>query len=255
MVNGYGPTECTVTCLRHDIVAGQPIAIGRPVPGAQAWVLDDQLRPVAPGQKGELCMSGAGLAFGYLNLPELTAEKFPDHPLAGRIYRTGDLVHAEPDGTLFYHGRIDSQVKVRGYRIELEAIETVLARCDGVREAACRVQGEGATQAITAHLVVADPMRPPQVEHLKSRLRAELPSYMVPAMFGLIDVLPRSAGGDEVERAFHSLTSEFNPLRFAGHPDASLVLRAREVTDVLAEAARALQNDYLRTEYARSLAD
>lgn len=195
MVNGYGPTECTVTCLRQDIVAGQPIAIGRPVPGARAWVLDDQLRPVAPGQQGELCMSGAGLALGYLNKPELTAEKFPDHPLAGRIYRTGDLVHAEPDGTLFYHGRIDSQVKVRGYRIELEAIETSLARCEGVLEAACRVQGEGPAQAIAAHLVVSDRMRPPQVERLKSSLRAELPSYMVPSMFGLIDVLPRSAGG------------------------------------------------------------
>ncbi|MEV6238315.1 amino acid adenylation domain-containing protein [Lentzea sp. NPDC051838] len=195
MVNGYGPTECTVTCLRHDIVAGQPIAIGRPVPGAQAWVLDDQLKPVSPGEQGELCMSGSGLAIGYLNQPELTASKFPDHPLAGRIYRTGDLVHAEPDGTLFYHGRIDSQVKVRGYRIELEAIETCLARCDGVREAACRVQGEGAAQAIAAHLVVEDPSRPPQVEALRSRLRAELPSYMVPALFGLIDDLPRSAGG------------------------------------------------------------
>ncbi len=195
MVNGYGPTECTVTCLRADVVAGQPIAVGRPVPGARAWVLDERLNPVAPGEKGELCMSGVGLAFGYLNLPELTAEKFPDHPQAGRIYRTGDLVHAEPDGTLFYHGRIDSQVKVRGYRIELEAIETVLARCEGVLEAACCVQGEGATQAIAAHLVVADRMRPPHVERLKSRLRAELPSYMVPGMFGLIDVLPRSAGG------------------------------------------------------------
>ncbi|WP_112261325.1 non-ribosomal peptide synthetase [Lentzea terrae] len=195
MVNGYGPTECTVTCLRQDIVAGQPIAIGHPVPGARAWVLDEQLRPVPPGQQGELCMSGIGLAIGYLNLPELTAEKFPDHPLVGRIYRTGDLVHAEPDGTLFYHGRIDSQVKVRGYRIELEAVETVLARCDGVREAACRVQGEGASQAIAAHLVVVDPTRPPHVESLRSRLRSELPSYMVPALFGLIDDLPRSAGG------------------------------------------------------------
>ncbi|MCP2244020.1 non-ribosomal peptide synthetase [Lentzea aerocolonigenes] len=224
MVNGYGPTECTVTCLRADIVAGQPIAVGRPVPGARAWVLDEQLRPVAPGEKGELCMSGVGLAFGYLNLPQLTAEKFPDHPLAGRIYRTGDLVHAEPDGTLFYHGRIDSQVKVRGYRIELEAIETVLARCEEVVEAACCVQGEGASQAIAAHLVVADRMRPPHVERLKSRLRAELPSYMVPALFGLIDVLPRSAGGKlkradlpvltMVERRRHSRgdTGRMNPV-------------------------------------------
>jgi non-ribosomal peptide synthetase-like protein len=195
MVNGYGPTECTVTCLRQDIVTGQPIAIGRAVPGMRAWVLDEQLTPVAPGQKGELCMSGVGLAVGYRNQPGLTAEKFPDHPVIGRIYRTGDLVHAEPDGTLFYHGRIDSQVKVRGYRIELEAIETCLARCEGVREAACRVQGEGAAQAIAAHIVPADPSRPPHVDGLKTRLRTQLPAYMVPTLFGLIDDLPRSAGG------------------------------------------------------------
>ncbi len=195
MVNGYGPTECTVTCLRQDIVAGQPIAVGHAVPGMRAWVLDEHLNPVAPGHKGELCMSGAGLALGYLNLPELSTEKFPDHPALGRLYRTGDLVHAEPDGTLFYHGRIDSQVKVRGYRIELEAIETCLARCDGVREAACRVQGEGAAQAIAAHIVPVDPMRPPHVAGLKARLHEELPAYMVPALYGVIKDLPRSAGG------------------------------------------------------------
>ncbi|MBP2328386.1 non-ribosomal peptide synthetase-like protein [Kibdelosporangium banguiense] len=195
MVNGYGPTECTVTCLRQDIVAGQPIAIGRAVPGMQAWVLDENLTPVAAGQRGELCMAGAGLAIGYHNQPGLSAEKFPDHPALGRIYRTGDLVHAEPDGTLFYHGRIDSQVKVRGYRIELEAIETSLARCDGVREAACRVQGDGPAQAIAAHIIPVDPMRPPPVDSLKTRLRTELPGYMVPALFGVIDDLPRSAGG------------------------------------------------------------
>ncbi|HEX8866923.1 MAG TPA: amino acid adenylation domain-containing protein, partial [Lentzea sp.] len=232
MVNGYGPTECTVTCLRADIVAGQPIAVGRPVPGALAWVLDEQLNPVEPGQKGELCMSGPGLAYGYLNLPELTAEKFPEHPLAGRIYRTGDLVHAEPDGTLFYHGRIDSQVKVRGYRIELEAIETVLARCEGVLEAACCVQGEGASQAIAAHLVVADRLRPPHVERLKSRLRAELPSYMVPALFGLIDALPRSTGG-KLKRA--SLPPLTLPERRRGGGGARLDPIEQAIADAVGE--------------------
>jgi non-ribosomal peptide synthetase-like protein len=195
MVNGYGPTECTVTCLRHDIVPGQPIAIGRAVPGMQAWVLDEQLRPAAPGTRGELCMTGAGLAIGYHNQPELTAQKFPRHPSLGRIYRTGDLVHAEPDGTLFYHGRIDSQVKLRGYRIELEAIESSLARCEGVREAACRVQGDGAAQLIAAHLVPADPACPPRVDVLRDHLRKVLPAYMVPAVYDLIAELPRSAGG------------------------------------------------------------
>ncbi|TCO47279.1 non-ribosomal peptide synthetase [Actinocrispum wychmicini] len=195
MVNGYGPTECTVTCLRADIVPGQSIAIGKPVPGMQAWVLDENLLPVAPGTHGELCMSGAGLAIGYHNQPELTATKFPQHPTLGRIYRTGDLVHAEPDGTLYYHGRIDSQVKLRGYRIELEAIESFLARCAGVREAACRVQGEGAAEVIAAHLVPVDATQPPSLDDIKQYLRKVLPAYMVPAVFGLIADLPRSAGG------------------------------------------------------------
>lgn len=195
MVNGYGPTECTVTCMRQDIVPGEPVAIGKAVPGMTAWAVDDKLQPVAPGEKGELCMGGPGLALGYLNQPELTAAKFVDHPKLGRIYRTGDLVHAEPDGTFFYHGRIDSQVKLRGYRIELEAIESVLARCPGIREAACRVQGEGAMEMLAAHVVPDDPKQPPHVEQLKDELRRALPTYMMPGAFGIIDDLPRTAGG------------------------------------------------------------
>ena len=195
MVNGYGPTECTVTCLRADIEPGKPIAVGKPVPGMRAWVLDEQLRPVKPGEKGELCMSGGGLALGYHRKPELTAEKFPRHPRLGRLYRTGDLVHAEPDGTLYYHGRIDSQVKLRGYRIELEAIEASLARIPGVREAACRVQGEGAGQVIAAHLVPDEPGKVPDSAAVKDQLRKVLPAYMIPAVFGEAATLPRSAGG------------------------------------------------------------
>ncbi|WP_070014551.1 non-ribosomal peptide synthetase [Streptomyces nanshensis] len=195
MVNGYGPTECTVTCVRHDVVAGRRIAIGRPVPGMEAWVLGPDLEPVEPGRPGELCMTGDGLALGYLNEPEKTADRFPQHHRLGRIYRTGDLVHREADGTLVHHGRIDSQVKLRGYRIELEAVEAHLARCPGVREAACRVQGEGQTQTLAAHVVPEDHTRPPRYEALREQLAGSLPSYMVPAQFGLLATLPRSAGG------------------------------------------------------------
>ncbi|GGP85762.1 non-ribosomal peptide synthetase [Streptomyces melanogenes] len=200
MVNGYGPTECTVTCVRHDVVPGERIAIGRPVPGMRAWVLDRNLEPVPRGERGELCMSGSGLALGYLGAPERTDESFLPHPRLGRIYRTGDLVHQEPDGTLVCHGRIDSQVKLRGYRIELEAVEAALARCPGVREAACRVQGEGAAQLLAAHIVPADASRPPESGVLAGLLREALPSYMVPARFGALDELPRDAGG-KVRRA------------------------------------------------------
>jgi hypothetical protein len=184
-----------VTCVRQDVVAGQEIAIGRPVPGMWAHVFDEHLAPVPPGEKGELCMGGAGLAIGYLNRPELTAVKFPEHPDFGRVYRTGDLVHQRADGTFVYHGRIDAQVKLRGYRIELEAIEAALAGCPGVREAACRVQGEGAAQALVAHVVPCDPARPPDPAALKDRLRGSVPAYMVPSLVGTIHVLPRNASG------------------------------------------------------------
>ncbi|MFN0112510.1 MAG: amino acid adenylation domain-containing protein, partial [Blastocatellia bacterium] len=124
--NGYGPTECTVTATRTTIREHEPITIGKPVPGLQAFVLNELMEEVADGERGELCLSGVGLARGYRNRPELTEQKFPTHltyPGFGRIYRTGDLVHRDENGNLHYHGRIDSQVKLRGYRIELEAIE------------------------------------------------------------------------------------------------------------------------------------
>jgi non-ribosomal peptide synthetase-like protein len=195
LVNDYGPTETTVTALRGRIMPGDAVTIGQPVPGMRAWVLDEALQEVADGEQGELCLGGVGLARGYRNQPELTAQKFPEHPHLGRIYRTGDLVHRDPSGNFFCHGRIDAQVKVRGYRIELEAIETRLVECDGVREAACGVQGDGAQKRLVAFIVAEDSERPPSFEHLKEQLRQVLPEYMVPTRYGLLDMLPTSVSG------------------------------------------------------------
>ncbi|MFD7026586.1 amino acid adenylation domain-containing protein [Streptomyces sp. NPDC059917] len=195
LVNGYGPTECSVTCVRQDVVPGEPIAIGRPVPGMEAWVLDAGLQPVAPGERGELCMSGSGLALGYLNRPELTAERFVEHPAHGRLYRTGDLVHQQPDGSLICHGRIDAQVKLRGHRIELEAVEASLARCPGVREVACRIQGDGPTQMLVAHIVAIDGTHPPDTRELTRQLTSLLPPPMVPTRYGFTRELPRGGSG------------------------------------------------------------
>ena len=124
--NGYGPTECTVTALRTWIRPGDDVSIGIPVPGISAWVLDDSLREVPDGETGELCLGGVALARGYHRRPELTAQRFPEHLTLGRIYRTGDLAHRAPDGVFYVHGRIDSQVKLRGHRVELEEIEACL---------------------------------------------------------------------------------------------------------------------------------
>jgi amino acid adenylation domain-containing protein len=195
MVNGYGPTECAVTCLRGDIVPGGPITIGRPVPGMQAFVLDEALEDVAEGGQGELCMGGAGVARGYRHRPDLTAEKFIDHPRHGRLYRTGDLVHRDETGNLFYHGRIDAQVKLRGYRIELGEIEAQLAALDGVRAAGATVQERGTVPELVAYVVPTDPAAPPLGEALRQALAASLPSYMVPRQIGLIAALPTTVGG------------------------------------------------------------
>jgi len=200
MVNGYGPTECAVTCVRCDVVEGQPVGIGMAVPGMQAFVLDDALEPVAAGDKGELCLGGAGVARGYRGRPELTEEKFVDHPRFGRIYRTGDLVHCDPDGMLFYHGRIDAQVKIRGYRVELGEIEARLAALDGVRAAACHLQANASGSELVGFVVPSDPASPPTAESLRDELRRHLPAYMVPAAIGLLEALPTTIGG-KLDRA------------------------------------------------------
>ena len=195
MVNGYGPTECTVTATRAEVVAGAEISIGRPVPGLQAWVLDPDGAELPDGSPGELCFGGVGLAQGYHQRPDLTAEKFPQHLRLGRIYRTGDLAQRQASGDLVFLGRIDSQVKLRGYRIELEAVEAALALCAGVAEAAVSVQDGSGEQQLAAFVVPLDAQAPPDFQALRRELALSLPSYMVPSRFALLTTLPRSVGG------------------------------------------------------------
>lgn len=200
MVNGYGPTECAVTCIRGDIVAGRDIGIGRAIPGMNGWVLDEELVECATGQRGELCIGGAGVARGYRNAPDLTVEKFIDHPLHGRLYRTGDLVHVNDAGEFFYHGRIDAQVKIRGYRVELGEIDSRLAALDGVRAGACKLQAAGAGSELVGYAIASDPQSPPDPERLRTMLRQVLPAYMVPVRIGLLPDLPTTVGG-KLDRA------------------------------------------------------
>ncbi|MFO0874495.1 MAG: amino acid adenylation domain-containing protein [Phycisphaerales bacterium] len=193
--NGYGPTECTVTVVRGRVREGRPVTIGRVVDGHRDWILDASLEEVPDGETGELCIGGVGLARGYRHLPALTAERFPIHPRLGRIHRTGDLVRRNRDGELECLGRIDSQVKLRGYRVELEAIEARLVALPGVRAAACHVQGEPPSQVLAAHVVPDSSDGPPDLDALRRALREALPEYMVPARLALIDALPTSVGG------------------------------------------------------------
>ena len=210
MVNGYGPTECAVTCLRCDVAAGQDIGIGQPIPGMRAWVLDDALNEVADGTRGELCIAGAGVARGYRHRDDLTSEKFVDHPRLGRLYRSGDLVHRAETGDYFYHGRIDAQVKIRGHRVELNEIEARLSALYGVRSAACTMQIKGTASTLVAFIVPEDADEVPSATVLRNMLRATLPAYMVPVQIGVLDALPTTVGGklDRLRLPVLALTSD-----------------------------------------------
>lgn len=169
--NHYGPTETTVGVLTYAVgdeplppTASGTLPLGRPLPNSRVYLLDEQGEPVAPGELGELCIGGRGVARGYLNRPELTAQKFRPDPFSreagGRMYRSGDLARRLPDGSIEFCGRIDHQVKISGYRVELGEIEATLARHPGVREVLVTAQEDGAgARQLVAYLV---PQRPDQ---------------------------------------------------------------------------------------------
>ncbi|WP_231387245.1 non-ribosomal peptide synthase/polyketide synthase [Nocardia sp. BMG111209] len=199
--NLYGPTEFTVHAT-HAPVADTtgPVPIGRPVRGGSAYVLDARLRPVPDLVAGELYLSGVQLARGYHGRPGLTAERFVADPFGAngaRLYRTGDLVRRRRDGVLEYLGRTDFQVKLRGQRIELGEIEAALAARPEVRAAAIRLHRHDTGDLLVAY-VVTDLAEPGAV--LPEHLRAQLPSYMVPAVYVRMDAMPLSASG-KLDRA------------------------------------------------------
>ncbi|PWI10491.1 non-ribosomal peptide synthetase [Streptomyces sp. NWU339] len=196
MINSYGPTEATVVATwTGPLTAGTGTpAIGSPLPGTEAHVLDAALRPVPPGTEGELYVGGDGLARGYLGRPGLTATRFVAHPFGppgARLYRTGDRVRRRPDGELEFLGRVDRQVKVRGFRIEPGEIEAALTRCPGVREAVVVVRDEEPARGrLVGYVTPADPARRPEPARLRAALAAALPAHMVPSAVVVLDALP-----------------------------------------------------------------
>ncbi|KDN87618.1 hypothetical protein KCH_06310 [Kitasatospora cheerisanensis KCTC 2395] len=196
VLNYYGPTEFTVDALVADLAETATPAVGRPLTGGRAYVLDGLLRPVPDGAPGELYLAGVQLARGYLGRPGLTAGRFVADPFGepgSRMYRTGDLVRRRPDGALDYLGRADGQVKIRGYRIELGEIEAELAALPEIAQSAVVVH-RGTVDRIVAHLVPAAPGGPDLAE-VRERLAARLPEYMVPSAFTVLDALPLTVNG------------------------------------------------------------
>ncbi|MFE2913392.1 non-ribosomal peptide synthetase [Kitasatospora indigofera] len=201
VLNYYGPTEFTVDALLADLADSPTPSVGRPLRNGRAHVLDQLLRPVPAGGRGELYLAGDQLARGYLGRPGLTAERFVADPFGApgeRMYRTGDLVRRRADGTLDYLGRVDDQVKIRGYRIELGEIEAALAALPGVAHSAVLVRS-GAVKRVVAHLVPAAGAVL-DTEALHQALAARLPEYMVPSAYAVLDALPLTVNG-KLDRA------------------------------------------------------
>lgn len=212
--NLYGPTETTVWSAVHDAddpaeCAELPVLpIGRPIANTRIYVLDAARRPVPIGVPGELYIGGAGLARGYRGRPELTAERFVEDPWsadpAGRMYRTGDLARWREDGVLEFLGRVDHQVKIRGHRVELGEIESVLAEHHEVRDVAVVVREDVPGDVRLVAYYVPRNGSPPSPRDLRSVLSRAVPGYMIPAAFVRLEQMPRTPNGKLDRRALPS---------------------------------------------------
>jgi len=209
VVNGYGPTENATFTTTHTLTAadlnGQPIPIGRPIANSRVYVLDATMQPAPIGLWGELYAAGDGLALGYAGRDDLTEAAFVTVPGLDepRLYRTGDRARWRDDGVLEFGGRRDGQVKIRGHRIETDAIKAALATLPGLRESALAVIGDGADRTLAA-LVVAEAI---DIKGWKRALAATLPAYMVPERFVVTDRLPLTVTGKTDQAAVVRLLS------------------------------------------------
>ncbi|NOJ91950.1 amino acid adenylation domain-containing protein, partial [Corallococcus coralloides] len=202
LVHAYGPTENTTFSTTHRLTGRTEfegsVSIGKPIGNSTAYVLDAHGDLAGVGVPGELFVGGEGLAWGYLNRADLTAERFVPHAFSAepgaRLYRTGDKARWKEDGTLEFLGRTDFQVKVRGFRIELGEIEAALGLHPDVAEATVVVRGQGVDKQLVGY-VVAKPERTLDAAELKAHLRQRLPEYMVPTVLMSLDALPLSANG------------------------------------------------------------
>ncbi len=206
LVNMYGITETTVHVTYRPLskadVNGTASVIGRPIPDLQVYVLDEQLQPVPVGVPGEMYVGGAGVTRGYLNRPQLTEQRFISNPFGNsKLYKTGDKARYLPNGELEYLGRIDNQVKIRGFRIELGEIEALLAQHPAVWENVVMVREDEVDDKRLVAYVVPEVGESFTVQELRSFLTNQLPSYMVPNAFVVLESLPLTSNGKIDRRA------------------------------------------------------
>ncbi|MFI0776430.1 non-ribosomal peptide synthase/polyketide synthase [Streptomyces sp. NPDC021212] len=252
MVNSYGPTEATVVATWTDALqagSGNP-PIGRPLPNTRVFVLDEAMRPVPVGATGELYISGAGVARGYLDRPGLTAERFvavPFGPPGARMYRTGDLARWNADGEVEFLGRTDHQVKVRGFRIELGEVEAALARHPDVQAAVVTVrEDEPGLKRLVGYVVPAGGATPPRAAELRAAAARLLPAHMVPSAFVVLDAFPLTPHRKIDRQALPapSATAEGHSRHIAPRTPAEAAL-VRVWTEVLPVDAVGVEDDFL----------
>jgi acyl-CoA synthetase (AMP-forming)/AMP-acid ligase II len=212
--NMYGPTETTVWSSVQAVEdINGAVSIGRPIANTEIYLLGRYLQPVPPGVAGELCIGGAGVVRGYLNRPELTAEKFVHKQfssnLESRVYRTGDLARYRSDGTIEFLGRTDQQVKLLGHRIELLEIEVVLTQHESVREAVVVVQEDASGDKRLVAYIVMMPCVSSGPKELRNYLATRLPDYMVPSLFVFPERLPQTPNGKIDRRKFAPTRRDF----------------------------------------------
>jgi amino acid adenylation domain-containing protein len=238
LINMYGITETTVHVTYRpltatDVSESSASLIGVPIPDLELYVLDQNQNPVPIGVPGELYIGGAGLGRGYLNRPELTAERFIPNPFrhgtGERLYRSGDLARFLSNRDIEYLGRIDTQIKIRGFRIELGEIESVLARHAGVREAVVLAREDDPGDKRLVAYIVPKPESAPTVDDLRSFLKEKLPEYMVPAAFVFLDSLPLTPNGKADRKALPA------PDRSRPESEAGYVAPRTGVEELLAE--------------------
>lgn len=234
LVDYYGPTEATIyaTCRRFD-QSGDPgvSSIGFPVADTRVFILDEKLEPVSAGSMGELFISGQCLARGYLSSPELTAQRFITLPSCNlRAYRTGDLARFLPDGSIEYLGRNDDQLKIRGYRIELGDVEAVLSRQPGVKAAVVWVdanEGPAGKRLIAFIVPTTDAQASLLISALKIGMKKEVPDYMLPARYFLLDAIPCNLNGKTDKQAlqarFAAASGDVRTIDFANEAEARIV--------------------------------
>ncbi len=222
LINGYGPTEnTTFTCcyLLKDLAkVNGSVPIGFPISNTSVYILDSWMNPTPIGVPGELYIGGDGLASGYLDRPDLNAERFVRDPFStvagARLYKTGDLARYRASGEIEFIGRIDNQVKVRGYRVELGEIETALAEHPSVREAVVVARKDQGDKHLAAYIVAREDQTP-AIDDVRDFLKQRLPDHMVPSVFMLVESLPLSPTG-KVDRSALPSTSGIKPVTSAG---------------------------------------